>query len=1421
MCIAFVAIALAPQGAYAEGSFDLAAAKAKLENLKETLDNVSSEAKESNDYTATLQQIAAIEQQIADYEEALEENSTLSAAKDAAQAEADKYAEGTVTRSQWSENERQEGSLFKTTYRDYYAAYTLDLNNQGGSIWREKVGFGSVTYLQYGPSKLAKVLGTWDAAEAAALLIGVDSEIGKYYAATQLGDAADAAKDAFYGSDYTTARDAAKTALSEATQALQAKEDKISDLEEELSNLDDQLAALEKVVQQLAEYDLPENAPEPTVAINDVVGPIYVGIPFKLSAEVATPPVGSLSFQWFAGSDEIVGATGPSYNAIVTEPGTVTYTVVVTNTCTEEQIKTGGELTAQAEDAIDVEVLPLPAFGFEESVISVDINSENEETYALPDVKGAIGDVTYEIVETVAGITLDENTLKIKKDLNKGSYTVKVKAIDSARNLEDEEGEEPVGDELTINFNVSNRYDDAKDALVAELDEMKAKVDEIAALAGSLPSESVALITAAQAAIDLAYNTVNSIWNDGDPVIDVKSLLESLGVPTIVTSKLTNPSPSISKQEAIEGYTFTLVNTYTLSPIGTTVDLARTAYNALLGIYNGQLSLLAELTDAVTDLQNYLTTYDYQSINSVEKSDEFIQTLATKYNRVDEALNALNDSEGLAKAIAEAFIENLPSLISQSLELVKPSVVSQLSNLDPRIQPLAEQILDQLFGEAEGQIANLPELTLADIVEYSGLINEALQKLTQISTLAINISQFDYKSFLEQQLAQMQSDFESRLAELQSELSAELQARLQASREQLRNALAAEIANIREQISASGTLEDVLAILDEIQEAAAIGRQLIENAGSVIAQARETLAEINAAIDASPCASQVRDAVLGVVGEIATISFEEFAEAATVAVQAAVSIAQDYFESHEYSEFVASVRGIAESAVAELQATAQLISAQGEPVITFADLTFESPYATFSTNYDELLAKLSGVIEILESLGAEIGFKIDGDVPFAVEDNYIIGTGDEVPGTDYDVTLSLVFKAGACEFVIATGSTTISTVGTIDLLVEDYEGDYDGTAHSVTVTVDPADAVIYYSTDDVDYSTTLPEFTRPGVYTVYVKVEKDGYITTEGSATVTINALNMTLAVSGYNDVYDWNTHSITVNVDPADAMLLYSEDGGTSWTLDLPEYSSPGEYQVYVMARREGYYDANGNATIIINKINASGLDFSFLANATYTGQQITGAVELEYNGVTLVEGVDFEIVSWGENVNVDDGGSVTIKGLGVFDGEYTFYFGIQKAQPQDVVFPSSVTITYFDGITLEDVDLDGLGSGDGYFEWQTPATPLSTGSYQFTAVFVPRDSQNYDYDGVDFEGDVTVIVDDPVITGLATAENAALKASVKDGLLKVTGINAGSLVKVYSLQGALVKQVESVSSETYINLPARGIYLVAADGKKVKVIY
>ena len=71
---------------------------------------------------------------------------------------------------------------------------------------------------------------------------------------------------------------------------------------------------------------------------------------------------------------------------------------------------------------------------------------------------------------------------------------------------------------------------------------------------------------------------------------------------------------------------------------------------------------------------------------------------------------------------------------------------------------------------------------------------------------------------------------------------------------------------------------------------------------------------------------------------------------------------------------------------------------------------------------------------------------------------------------------------------------------------EDVEQEYDGTSHSITVTVtDPADATVTYSlTEDGEYTGTNPSFTEFGAYRVYWKASKDNYTGAKGSAVVRI-----------------------------------------------------------------------------------------------------------------------------------------------------------------------------------------------------------------------------------------------------------------------------------------------------------------------------
>ncbi|MBR5415116.1 MAG: fibronectin type III domain-containing protein [Thermoguttaceae bacterium] len=86
------------------------------------------------------------------------------------------------------------------------------------------------------------------------------------------------------------------------------------------------------------------------------------------------------------------------------------------------------------------------------------------------------------------------------------------------------------------------------------------------------------------------------------------------------------------------------------------------------------------------------------------------------------------------------------------------------------------------------------------------------------------------------------------------------------------------------------------------------------------------------------------------------------------------------------------------------------------------------------------------------------------------------------------------------------GAYEYQSTQTFEVTIVDYEGSYDGEAHSVAVEDLQAGDVVYYSADGVNYSTSVISYTDPGTYTTYVKVERAGYEDFTGTGTVTITA---------------------------------------------------------------------------------------------------------------------------------------------------------------------------------------------------------------------------------------------------------------------------------------------------------------------------
>ena len=109
----------------------------------------------------------------------------------------------------------------------------------------------------------------------------------------------------------------------------------------------------------------------------------------------------------------------------------------------------------------------------------------------------------------------------------------------------------------------------------------------------------------------------------------------------------------------------------------------------------------------------------------------------------------------------------------------------------------------------------------------------------------------------------------------------------------------------------------------------------------------------------------------------------------------------------------------------------------------------------------------------------------------------------------------------------ATYTATVNN-GTISLSATPYTGTYDGKAHNAitSVTVNPTDAKIEYSTNGTTYSTTMPTVTNSSSFTVTVRASKVGYKTQTTTQTVKVNKAAGTLTLSATSGTLTYPTNA-------------------------------------------------------------------------------------------------------------------------------------------------------------------------------------------------------------------------------------------------------------------------------------------------------
>ena len=160
--------------------------------------------------------------------------------------------------------------------------------------------------------------------------------------------------------------------------------------------------------------------------------------------------------------------------------------------------------------------------------------------------------------------------------------------------------------------------------------------------------------------------------------------------------------------------------------------------------------------------------------------------------------------------------------------------------------------------------------------------------------------------------------------------------------------------------------------------------------------------------------------------------------------------------------------------------------------------------------------------------GEEISGMVSGDKLYltlktsSAEDGEYVAKGDL--SNDFEGPTLLKILRGSedrlASYVIKYDlNVTISTKH-ITHDAKGYVGAYDGRAHGGTVTVEEG-TLITYSTDGADYSlTTSPAFTNAGTYTVFFKLEKEGFTRTVGKFTVEIQKRAATVKANDENVFY-------------------------------------------------------------------------------------------------------------------------------------------------------------------------------------------------------------------------------------------------------------------------------------------------------------
>ena len=194
-----------------------------------------------------------------------------------------------------------------------------------------------------------------------------------------------------------------------------------------------------------------------------------------------------------------------------------------------------------------------------------------------------------------------------------------------------------------------------------------------------------------------------------------------------------------------------------------------------------------------------------------------------------------------------------------------------------------------------------------------------------------------------------------------------------------------------------------------------------------------------------------------------------------------------------------------------------------------------------------------------------------------------------------------------------------------------------------------------------------------------------------------------------------------------------------------MPEYVNAGSYTAYFVVNKTNYNPYYGSIVTTITPKELSEEMVGNIAAVVYTGSQLTPEITVTDGEPSIITPDDYT-VSYGENINVATGGTVTLTGKNNYTGTVSKSFEILKA---DMTVTSENYNGVYDGtahkavvtVTKPENAAVVYGTAEGTYDINEMPEYINAGTY---TVYYKAVDPNYN----DYTGSVTVTISPKTVT-------------------------------------------------------------------------